>query len=158
MIQLFGVAFLGLGVVAGFFLTRSLLKALQSNSWPKTSGKILQAGLKRVEVSDNSREGHAATQVDYSYTYTVGDKKFTGSRVTFSDRMVKTGGSLHALINELRDGDDVRVSYDPEDPSTSVLKPGPSIYNFTPFITVFLILSVGVGLCFYSEELLSHLK
>jgi len=154
----FGLAFLALGLVVFGFLARSLRRAQRSRAWPHVEGRLDQASLKRVESLEAAGQGgHAATQVDYVYVYTVDGTEHRGTRVTFSDSMVKTGGALRDLQERLRVGS-VPVYYDPANPSESALIPGPTLYNYTPFITAFLLIGIGVAGTFFGPQLLELAK
>lgn len=152
MVSIMGFAFIAVGAIISAFLVSKLFKAIQSHQWPYAWGQIDNASTRDVVVQSPGERvgGHKSTQVDYTYTYEVNDQKYSGQRVTFSDQMVKTAGSLDKLLRDYSDGQQVKVYYNPADPAFSVLKPGPTVYNFTPFITAFLFLGVGIWLAFFA--------
>lgn len=148
-----GFIFIAVGGIFGTFLIVQLMKAIQSRQWPYAWGKIQKASTRYVIVKSAAERvgGHKSTQVDYTYTYEVNGQPYTSQRVTFSDKIVKTAGTLEKLLQEFGNGQQVKVYYKPDDPSFSVLKPGPTVYNFTPFITAVLFIGAGIWLAFFAS-------
>lgn len=152
---IFGGLFTFLGTSAFAFLSRNLIYACRSQKWPCVSGRLLKTGTRRITVRTGTPvQSTSATVVDFAYAYEVDGRPFESGRVTFSDNIIKTGGSLGRLQEEFRKGETVLVYYDPANPSFSVLKPGPTVYNFTPFITALLFLAVGIIALFFHEQAL----
>ena len=145
-LYLLGGGFCAVGCVIFLFLSRALKKALNSRSWNCVPG-VIQSTATRTVISrapgDSRFSGHAAEIVDFEYVYQVNGITYSGSRVTFSDNVVKSRGALSALADKYREGDSVSVYYDPASPDESVLMTGPSLDNVTPFITAALFLIVG---------------
>lgn len=148
-----GLSFTAIGVVAGMLIGAKIAKAIASKSWPTVRGQVTSTDLRTVQYSGRDHDGTTdsaqAVVTDFAYDYAVGGKAYTGKRVTFSDFVNKTGGSLQALQQELREQVEVDVHYNPKSPADSVLKPGAGIYNFTPLITAGLFIAAGIGLLFW---------
>lgn len=151
------VAFIGMGfclvglATLTFFIHR-LRKARRSRHWPVVRGRLEQAGLRQVFYNGREADGSAdmasALVVDFRYRYEVDGTVYQGSRVTFSDHVSKPAGSLRKLQAKFQVGQTVSVYYNPDDPSDSVLLPGPRITHFTPMITSLAFLAVGAYLVF----------
>ena len=159
LLQIFGVAFLFLGVIAFWFTSRNLVRAIKSLGWPQSTGGIQNAGMKEVTVGGKTTDmgAHSAIQVNYQYSYIVNGKSYRSQRVTMSDKVVKTGRSLDSLSKQFKIGQDVRVYYNPNNHSYSVLKKGPDIYCFTIILTPTLMLALGGYMVFFSDHLLKVL-
>ena len=157
---IFGVIFFVVGSGIFIYFGRNLQIALNSIQWPYTTGTILKAELKKVTYkgSSQNRGGHTSTQTDYQYSYKIQGTEYTSSRVTMSDKVVKTTGSLSKILKSIKEGQNVKVYYNPKDPSFSVLQRGPDIYAFTILITPSLMMSLGIALLFFRDELLVFLK
>lgn len=142
-----GAAFIAMGVLVAFILLRKVSRAMQSKRWPGVMGEILSAGTKRVEFSGvqerGGRDSAAAAVVDFRYRYVVDGEAYEGTRVTFSDFVNKTSGSLEKLQAQFARAGAVTVYYNPADPADGVLVPGTSVYNFTPLVTALLFVGAG---------------
>lgn len=92
--------------------------AFASRSWPAVPGRLL-----RAEFVEGSRGWGGSANV--SYAYEVSARKLTGSRVRFGP--LWGSGSLTASwdVDDYRGVRDLTVYYDPDEPSRSVLEPGP---------------------------------
>ena len=155
ILYFFGAVFCVVGVVIALFLLYSVIRAYKSKGWPQTDGVIEKAGTRRVFVHAGEGDhitGHAAESVDYQYRYSVNGKTYHGRRVTFSDKAVKTRGALDKLTRNYREGQRVSVYYNPASPDKAVLEPGPTLYNFMPFITAGLFIAAGVGIIHYGPQ------
>mgnify|MGYP003384001576 CR=1 FL=1 len=159
LLQFFGVAFLFVGVIAFGFTSRNLVRAIKSLGWPQSTGEIQKSGVKEVTVGGNTTDmgAHSAIQVNYQYSYIVNGRSYRSQRVTMSDKVVKTGRTLSSLSKQFKTGQDVRVYYNPNNPSYSVLKKGPDIYCFTVIVTPALMLALGGYMVFFSDHLLEVL-
>ena len=82
--------------------------------------------------------------MNFNYSYTVANRKYDGSRVTYSDGINKTMRALRKLQDKYQGKSQMQVYYNPKNPNQSVLVPGLSIFNFTPLITSALFILAGV--------------
>lgn len=107
-------------VAAGtVFVLRSvwqLLTALESRSWPKARGIVMDSKLE---------EGGRKFRAQVSYRFTVDGQEFVGNRACFGDSD-KTSWSWAArgIAARYHSGQTVTVHYDPAKPSEAVLEPG----------------------------------
>ena len=118
-------AWLWVGVLvavgSAFSLPRYVL-AHRSQFWPAARGTVT-----RVETPvAYDRFGRPTTLrfLQVEYTYTVGGRTFTGSRIAFG--MDKTLGprALERVLRPYAVGREVKVYYNPSDPAASFLEPG----------------------------------
>ncbi len=143
---LLGIPFLLVGTGFTFFVLSRAVKALGSRKWPRVAAELESARLREV-VTEVVRHDHAkAVVVDFSYRYQVDGRTYSGSRVTFSDYVNKTGAALKKLQRQYQTHRLIFVYYNPADPADSVLIPGASIYNFTPLLTGIGFLAAGAFL------------
>ncbi len=142
--------FILVGIISAFFILAKIRKAYASRNWAKVPGDLVSADLRIVVYEGREPDGGAdmasALVPDFKYTYTVNGKRYQGTRVTFSDGVSKFPSVLRKLQEEYKGKNQIIVYYNPENPAESVLKPGASIFNFTPLITSFLFVMAGIYL------------
>ena len=143
LLIMMAVAFAAVGVGVGQFFVRRLVRAVRSKAWPAAVGELNSAELRKVVFNGVGRDSAQALVTDFSYRYTVGGKSYDGKRVTYSDHVNKTKGSLDALVRHFEGKKTVTVHYSPSAPAESVLVPGASIYNVTSLITPLLFLAAA---------------
>ncbi len=148
LILLMASCFIVVGLATGAFFCVRLTQAAKSKSWPWVIGELESAALRDVvyhgrEV-DGSADQASARVVDFRYRYRVKNEDYLGSRVTFSDSVNKTSGTLQKLQDQYQGKSQIKVFYRPDQPQQSVLLPGLSIFNFTPMITSALFIAAGV--------------
>lgn len=136
----------GVGILA--LLTYFAVRAVKSASWPSTAGVLLKKGTREHISRDiqTDRVGWSSIHADVEYSYEVNGVEYISKRATFSDMVVKPMSALNALLEEYLASDRVTVYYNPQNPKDSVLLPGARIWNFTPMVTGFGFLGVGVFL------------
>ncbi len=132
-----------------------------SVNWPSTNGKIV---ISKVDVTNkrNRKGGGSKTSyyVEVEYEYVVKRVTYRGSRISFGASPGGWGDEGQAeadkmLSTRYRIMKNVRVSYDPDDPSNSVLKPGPGIEHGPSLTLGLLLLLAAMGLaylCLQGEE------
>ncbi len=148
-----GMLFIFFGLLLGVLLLRQVVRARRSRTWPSVWGELDMIGWRKRTFRD-PRTGHRTSmgRIDVRYRYTVDGQDYTGTRMTFSDNIAKTRRRLDALVSEHRNSRLVKVYYNPQHPADSVLLPGTSRYNYTPFITVGLFIVIGVTLLIHPWE------
>jgi len=148
LISIIGSCFVLVGITTGGFFIFRIYQAIASNRWPFTIAELESTDLKQVIFRGTNVDGTSgqasALVVNFSYGYSVGNHKYYGSRVTFSDGINKTRGALNRLQKRYLGKSQVQVYYNPNNPPKSVLVPGLSIFNFTPLITSTLFVLAGL--------------
>lgn len=130
-----GVIFIVAGGGIGFYLGKPILDhAKASESWPTTEGTIIESELDRKR--DKKSTTYTASVV---FRYQVAGEKFEGDEIWFGQYSSSNRSEMQKLVNEYPVGQDVKVYYSPDDPSTAVLKPG----AFTSSYMVY-----GIGMVF----------
>jgi hypothetical protein len=126
-----------------------LIKAEQSESWPATTGLILDS---HIQV----RYGRGVTHTPaITYEYQVGGETLISKSILFGDTL---GDERHAsrIVDRFPRGASVTVHYDPSNPASSVLEPGVfPIAWFRPSFGIFvLIMAISAA----STKLLNNRK
>ena len=148
LILIMASCFVLVGLLTGAFFFVRITQAAGSKSWPWAMGELESAALRDVVYHGREVEGGAdqasARVVNFRYRYQVKGENYTGTRVTFSDGVNKTGGALKKLQDQYQGKSKIKVFYNPRKPQQSVLVPGLSIFNFTPLITSSLFIAAGI--------------
>ncbi len=118
----------------GVYLThrglQSVEQSIASRDWPTVEGEILRSSVHMTEtpVKKNGREVPNKKSRSYSpaieYLYTVKGQELTSTRVTIDDESLGTEASARAIVDKYPAHSKVKVSYQPDQPATSVLEPG----------------------------------
>ncbi len=149
LVLIIGSCFVLVGAATGAFFVYRISQAISSTRWPSVVGELESAELKEVIYRGRQAHGGAdeasAWVVNFRYAYTVADKEYSGSRVTYSDSINKTMPEALRRLEEVQRGESlIRVYYNPRNPKQSVLVPGLSLFNFTPLITSTLFVMAGL--------------
>lgn len=143
-----GNCFVFVGVSTAIFFCYRIFQGAKSTRWPFVIGDLESNQLKEVIYRgrdvDGVRDEVSAWVVNFKYSYTVANRKYNGSRVTYSDGINKTMRALRKLQDKYRGKSQIKVYYNPANPNQSVLVPGLGIFNFTPLITSTLFILAGV--------------
>ncbi len=122
--------FLGGGIYLVQRGLKSVEQSIVSRDWPTVDGEIVRSAVKLTEspVRENGREVLIKKSRSYSpsieYRYTVQGQGLTGTRVTIDDESLGTKASAQAIVDRYPNHAKVKVSYQPDQPKTSVLEPG----------------------------------
>jgi hypothetical protein len=147
-VLIIGSCFALVGVATAMFFVYRIYQGVTSSQWPFVIGELESTDLKEViyegRDSDGGPDLASAWVVNFRYSYSVADRKYDGSRVTYSDGINKTSRALHKLQEKYQGKSLMQVYYNPKIPRQSVLVPGLSIFNFTPLITSVLFILAGL--------------
>lgn len=149
--MLFFGLFISVFYVVGFgLLGYSLISARRSiaaASWPRARGVITHCEL----VSSTDGEGGTTEKVNVAYTYLIGTKSYSGSRLAFgySGSSAKSGNA--EMVSKLKSAKSIEVRYDPADPTNSTLSYGihRSIQFTLAFAITWLLFVIGFTLLFW---------
>jgi len=153
LIVVIGSCFVFVGVSTGTFFCYRIFQGVTSTQWPFVIGELESTDLKEVIYEGREVGGGAdlasAWVVNFRYSYSVADREYDGSRVTYSDGINKTSRALKKLQEKYRGKSQVQVYHNPNNPNQSVLVPGLNIFNFTPLITSSLFILAGLFIFSY---------
>lgn len=108
----------------GFFLLLySEQYALQTSSWPTTTGTIVESNVHMV----HGGRGSIYFYLEVRYVYPVGEKSFTGEDITSAGtESFASDEEAQKRTNQYRKGSAVKVHYNALAPWQAVLETGPS--------------------------------
>jgi Protein of unknown function (DUF3592) len=140
--------FLGGGVYLTQRGLRSVEQSIASRDWPTVEGEVVRSAVHMTEspVKKNGREVPNKKRRSYSpkieYRYTVKGQELTGTRVTIDDESLGTEASAQAIVDKYPAQAKVKVSYQPDQPATSVLEPGSWAGSYRWFVPGGLLLLI----------------
>jgi hypothetical protein len=120
-------------VIAGGFI---IYKGLTARKWSEASGRIIESKLADTQLEAN---GIKYYENDISYTYSAGNKTYTGKTLDFME------WANPAFIKELKatkyyKGKNLTVYYNPQKPEMAALEPGLKLkYFLLPLIGLTII-------------------
>lgn len=116
------------GVALTMFLgIPMVMSALESKGWPSVEGTIT---VSEFTTNRDRDDGSVTYGASVAYDYKVNDTSYTGSNVHFGQYGTSDPSYGRGIINRYPLGKQVRVYYDSNDPSTSVLEPGAGWSSF----------------------------
>ena len=137
MFYAMGIFWVGYGV----YLWR---KNQNADHWTSVPGVISESF-----ISDSAMKFTRGLRFNLRYDYSVDNKTYTGTQLTFSDSMDypknnRSRQTLEKLVAEYPAGKTVEVYFNPDDPGKSFLTKG---YGTVPYVCVFVgIIIIGYGL------------
>ncbi len=147
LIVVIGSCFVFVGVSTGAFFCYRIFQGTASTRWPFVIGELestdLRESVYRGRQVGGGPDEASAWIVNFKYSYTVADREYQGSRVTYSDGINKNMRALRRLQDKYQGKTQIQVYHNPKNPNQSVLLPGLSIFNFTPLITSALFVLAG---------------
>jgi hypothetical protein len=128
------------GMVGAVWAGYYTYMGLSSSSWPTTPGVVSSSEIQRHEGS-SGKSGHRTTVciANVTYTYEVGNRKFTSDRVCYGDYGSSSGGRAGEVRRRYPVGTTIVVHYHPSNPTIAVLETG---------ATWFILLFLSVGTLF----------
>ena len=113
----------------------ALARQVRALAFPTTEGMVTRSGVKAD--GDTHR-------LDLAYDYTVGGRRYTGTRYCYSE-MGTGAGAWRKVSDGLPVGAAVAVSYDPTDPADALLRPGLTGFHLSMlwFLTPFNVIMLG---------------
>jgi len=120
------LVFMAIGGGLLFYARNVARKAQQSLSWPATEGVISHAAV-LFRTRDSAQANNAADyRADIAYRFKVKGRDYTSSQITLMDYSSSSSANAEGIVTRYPDGSTVKVFYNPQDPSESVLEPGPT--------------------------------
>lgn len=118
-----------------------LLVGRDSFSWPAVDGTVITAKAESVtEVKVGS-----GWQVRVNYIYEVDDTVFNGNRLRFSRRLGdSTQAQAEAAMSAYVPGSSIKIHYDPDHPSRSVIEPGPDRQAWFGLVVGIVLMAIAL--------------
>jgi hypothetical protein len=126
-----------LAMVGGAFLflgMRSVKAARASALWPSVPGKVTSSQL--MTGGTRSKPWYNA---QVTYIFAVNGQSFTGEKVFFGNSRSNFPGKPQAVVDRYREGTEVNVFYNPQQPQQAVLERRTGGSN-----TLYLVLGPGL--------------
>ena len=122
-------------VIFDGFLVAAVFQQVRALTFPTTDGVVTRS---EVRTADDTN------RLDVAYEYEVGGRRFTGTRYSYAEMGTNTR-AWHRIADEMPVGSKARVSYDPDTPAESLLRPGPTGFHLMLvwFLTPFNLIMVG---------------
>ena len=134
---LLGGFFLAGLIVCGFGV-RTAWRDRATTDWPQVPGQITASTV----FTDSSGEG-TTYKPKISYRYNVHGQAFIGQRISFGTDQISSSGRFAGMYaTKYHAGREVRVAYQTDQPSVSVLEPGVTRRSF-------FRMAFGVGFMFF---------
>jgi len=118
-IALIFVAIFGLFIIIAAFVSSS--DANESLSWPRINAELDICKVSTHSVGQIGSESYYPT---VTYSFTVNNKKYSGKRYSLGDRTYSRLAAEKIINSILLNKENFEISYNPEDPSINVVKPG----------------------------------
>jgi Protein of unknown function (DUF3592) len=141
-------------IIVGFYFVAYQIPAvtsgLQSQSWKATTATVLSSRwLTHHATGDEYNQtyegkGYMHTP-EIAYSYTVKGRKFSANRYQFGDTGRRYVNDIRGIVARYPVGRTVRVTYNPSDPSQSVLEPGVNGMSWFMLAVGLGMIALGVG-------------
>lgn len=158
------LAIVGIGLGIGGYLlafvlgTPLLNEGKASETWPSTTGVVIESKLSSRRVTGGGKNAGSHTRYfpAVKYTYELDGTEFTGDRLRIGGQ---EGGEaeMRSILDQYPLGSEVAVFYSPDAPQQSVLRTG--VFGGTYVALVFGIIMLVVGaliLLFVVIKVLPH--
>lgn len=135
-----GVIFLGMNEV------ETARKKAAAGDWPRISGVVLKADVRKVRDAGPNTEKN--WEPDVSYSYEVDGRQYIGDTYTFTSLSNQGRSKVGArkLIEKYKEGGKIMVRVDPADPNSSVIVVHKQIPFTSYILPVFGAVAVLAGL------------
>lgn len=121
---------------------RNLRQGYLSLRWPSVEGLITSLG-----ATEHCTDGETFVLIPHiTYDYSVGGIAYSGSRIAFGDDTSVSLGYARSVCSRYPTGKQVRVFYNPSEPSSSVLDAGPAHAAWFATFASGVFLVVGLAL------------
>jgi len=151
---IFGGFFALVGIALLILGTVTYMTGTASKEWPTVQGTMLVSEVEsRTSTTGGGPGRTSSTSTSYAprveYRYEVDGEAHTGTRFELLERGEGKRAEIEAKLEQFRQGAQVAVYYDPDDPTKSVLKPGTPDAMGIPFLLGFVALLVGGGIMLF---------
>lgn len=145
MILLVPLVFFLLGLGAAAVCVWKIYESLQARHWPCVQAVVTQSEIREFWHSDDGFQERAYA-VDVRYSYRVGEKEFTGTRIGINDPPFPRREWAEAFRNEFPVGRTLEARHHPERPERSLLRLGTPGYLYVGVIAGLIFLTSAVFL------------
>ena len=161
--SIFGWVLLALGLPMLIWGVWYLGEAIASASWPTVEGRVTHVGVYREArntTTSSTRTRSVSYRYSVKYAYDVNGKSYESDKYAMGSGNTAGRAPTHREAREegrerFPIGKRVSVSYDPDDPSMAVLRPGASSDNWGTYVPIILGLffaALGAWLVLYARK------
>jgi hypothetical protein len=132
---------------AGVFVrsgVRRLRAGAATRGWPAAAGRITHSGVGRELTTDGEGGSHELFDAEVRYMYEVDGATLRGEMIHANREPFASRRRAEGLARRYPEGAEVRVFYDPDDPSRAVLEPGTGAAPFGYLATAALLALAGL--------------
>ncbi|MBN2146540.1 MAG: DUF3592 domain-containing protein [Anaerolineales bacterium] len=149
------LVFAPLGVLYIYLSFRGRREVGTAQNWLTTQGEITQSQVSQSGSYDP--ESGIAYVPEVKYIYQVGGKQYTGEKVTLDGyKSFSTVGGATKITRRYLVNQQVKVYYDPQDPSQAVLERRKTSNMTNLVLGIVLLLLAGCMLCAVAYTLASN--
>jgi hypothetical protein len=141
-----------LGLLATTISIFNFTSAANSTDWSYTTGRVIESKLLRASKQGGSRGRMASVK----YVYTVNGNNYQNDRISYLHSLGYNTVPNREFVNNHPVGTQIKVYYDPSEPSHSTLIPGRSSRSdgYGVFVTgIIMVLASSVLLYFNKQNL-----
>ena len=123
---------------------RRLRAGAGTRGWPAAVGRITYSGVGRELTTDGEGGSHELFEAEVRYTYEVDGATLQGETIHANREPFTSRARAERLARRYPEGAQVRVFYDPRDPSRAVLEPGTGAAPFGYLALAALLAAAGL--------------
>jgi hypothetical protein len=133
--RIFVFVFIAFSIWAIMTGLRMGMEGWQAKSWPLAKGRMIKSRFSEYRTKNGIRIARLCLDIDYLYM--VNDKIFEGRRYDAGWKCFASEDNIKDIIKRYPTGREIKVYYNPSNPSISMIQPG------IPWAS-FLLCGVGI--------------
>jgi hypothetical protein len=142
----FGMLAVGLGLIAGglIYLLWQLVEQYPSYTWPTVEGEVVSQQLRAFRVY-RRHHSYRAAELSLVYEYEVAGQKYHSDQYSlWAQKYREREQTVQAYAANYQQGSPIKVYYDPNDPSRTVLMPG-AVWSSSSAYLIFGVFLALIG-------------
>jgi hypothetical protein len=143
-----GLPFIAIAAFLFYSSRRARQQADNSLTWPSVIGSVVSSAVETRRSTDS--DGHTSTShyPRITYEYDVQGHRYRSDRFAFGG-LVSSGGyaGAQAVVDRYVPGNQIRVYYNPQQPSEAVLERAAPTSKVLNWVAVFILVILGVTMC-----------
>lgn len=118
-------------LVVLYFILVSIPKAIETQNWSTTNGKIIDNKIVKATHTNRKHERITVVSIAIDYEYTVNGQAYTGTVKKRAERENNSKALHDYLLQQYPIGDALSVFYNPDKPKESTIQKGlPEGYSY----------------------------
>lgn len=140
-ILVLSISFLLVGTLFSVKSLYLILNAYKSKSWPTVNGIIVSSEIEQKSVMDSHRKQY---RLKIFYYYYVNNEKYESERISFSEKSYPTKIKAQEQLDKYTKNSNIKVFYNPQNPTQSVIEPGWDWQNWGSIIIGVICFLIGI--------------